>query len=277
MHYRKYLIDQFNCALISTVLSSKAMPSTVNERVATDPANGFASLSSNEGIVREPILHRLQHLGLVLFVSLAMPIVGSCYILLGGTAPTDPMQQKLRLFSALITETISLVVLAYVMRSQGKTWEAIGWKPEFFDVARAIGLFILINVVTYLIFLTVNYASWKYVGHRLTPKSLRNLFGFGISFLSIAFICLNPFFEELIVRAYVMSEMLDMGARHWTAIVVSVALQMSYHLYQGPVNALALTIVFTGFSIYYARRRRIMPVILAHLFFDLLVLIQGAF
>jgi len=61
------------------------------------------------------------------------------------------------------------------------------------------------------------------------------------------------------------------------AIVISVAIQMSYHLYQGLAHAIVLTVVFAIFSIYYAQTRRIAPVVLAHLFMDVLALIRGVF
>ena len=47
--------------------------------------------------------------------------------------------------------------------------------------------------------------------------------------------------------------------------------------YQGLASAMALTFLFTAFSIYYVRTRRIAPVILAHLCLDLFSLIRGAF
>jgi membrane protease YdiL (CAAX protease family) len=230
-----------------------------------------------ERAIRQSFPERLQHLGLVLWVSLSMPIAGSVYYLLGGTAPTAPLQQRYRLLGALITEASSLMVLLYVMSRQGRTWKDIGWKLEFLDVPRALGLLIGAGVVAYLALIPIQYIYWAHSGHFLAPKSLNSVFGFGISSLSIAFICLNPFFEELIVRAYTMSEVVNLGGSRGLAVVVSVAAQMSYHLYQGVASALALIFLFTVFSIYYLRTRRIVPVILAHLSLDLFSLIRGAF
>src|SRR5438132_12493712 len=79
---------------------------------------------------REPgqsLPHRLRHLGLVLWVSLSMPIVGSAYYMFGGTAPTAPGQQSYRLWGSFISEATSLLVLWYVMGRQGKAWKDIGW------------------------------------------------------------------------------------------------------------------------------------------------------
>jgi membrane protease YdiL (CAAX protease family) len=206
-----------------------------------------------------------------------MPVAGSVYFLLGGTAPSAPMQQQFRLIGALITQATSLTVLWYVMSMQGKTWKDIGWKLEFADVPRALGLLEVAYVATYLFLVPLQYCYRAYAGHFFVPKPLNSMFGFGLSSLSIAFICLNPFFEELIVRAYTMSEVMNFGGSRGLAVIVSVVAQMSYHLYQGPANGLALTFFFTVFSIYYVRTRRIIPAILAHLCVDMLGLIRGAF
>ena len=104
--------------------------------------------------------------------------------------------------------------------------------------------------------------------HFFSPDA-HTLLGFGISTLSLVFVCLNPFFEELIVRAYTMTEVLDLGGNQILAVIVSVIVQISYHLYQGLLHGLSLTFLFLVFSIYFVRTRRIVPVILAHLFLDL--------
>jgi membrane protease YdiL (CAAX protease family) len=196
-----------------------------------------------------------------------------------SAAPRQPeiLQKQFRLVSALITEMTSLAVLAYVMSTQGRNCKEIGWNPEILDVPRGFGLFLGANLLMYALLIPVQYAYRAYAGHFFVPKSLNSIFGFGVSSLSIAFICLNPFFEELIVRAFTISEAINLGASRAVAITLSVVVQVSYHLYQGLASALALTLVFTIFSIYYVRTRRIMPVIVAHLCADLFALMLGRF
>ena len=101
------------------------------------------------------------------------------------------------------------------------------------------------------------------------------MLGLGISALSIAFVLINPFFEELIVRAYPMSEIMDLGGSRALAVLVSVALQVSYHLYQGAARSIAVAAIFTVFSIYFARTRRIVPVVIAHFCIDAYALVRG--
>jgi membrane protease YdiL (CAAX protease family) len=241
----------------------------------TPSPEGTASSFRNES--RKTFPEGLQHLGLILFVSLSMPIAGCVYYMLGGQAPTGLMQQKFRLVGALLTEATSLAVLWYVMSRQGRSWRAIGWAPDLLDIPRGLGLFVAGNVAMYALMIPIQYAYRAYAGHFVVSKPLNSIFGFGISALSIAFVCLNPFFEELIVRAYTISEVINLGGSRTVAVILSIVVQMSYHLYQGLASAVALTLIFTIFSIYYVRTQRVVPVILAHLCADLFALIRGMF
>jgi len=110
----------------------------------------------------------------------------------------------------------------------------------------------------------------------LTPESHKEadtrvgqiVFGGTIYGATILFQFLNPFFEELIVRAYVMTEIRFLTNSTYKAIVVSTLLQTSYHFYQGGAMALAESASFLVFSIFYAKTNRIAPVILAHMYMD---------
>jgi membrane protease YdiL (CAAX protease family) len=77
-------------------------------------------------------------------------------------------------------------------------------------------------------------------------------------------------------RGYVISELLNMRCGAALAVAFSVALQISYHLYQGGPAALHLAIVFTVVSVYYVKTGRLTPVILVHFYFDLVALLSAA-
>ena len=91
---------------------------------------------------------------------------------------------------------------------------------------------------------------------------------------AVPFSLLNPFFEELIVRAYLMTEVSDLTGSSVLAITISVAVQFSYQLYYGWVGAISLSFLFLTFALYYARSRRILPVIVAHGLFDIYALVR---
>ena len=216
-------------------------------------------------------------LGIVLFVSFGHFIVSSTYYAMGGTIPPDSGQHGVRLIGALISEIASLAVLWYVLSSQGRGWKNIGWNLKWTDVFPAVGLVFGSIAAISIVWIPLQLSYHFYSGHYLMPKSLHGFFGFGISTLSIAFVCLNPFFEELIVRGYFMSEMMNLGINGALAVLISVAVQMSYHFYQGFVNGIVLVITFTIFSIYFWRTGRIAPVVLAHFCVDAYALLRGNF
>lgn len=216
----------------------------------------------------------MQHLGIVLLVGLSVPIVSSAYSLLGAPRPTTLTQQNYRLVFGLIQETTSLLLLCYVMSRQDKTWKDIGWKVGFADIPRGLVLYVIARIATAITWTFVQFVHATLWGHWLEPKPLNSV-SFGITFLSVWYVSLAPFFEELIVRGYAMSEIMSAGGSKAVAILASVALQMSYHLYQGVANCIVLAVIFTAYSIYYAQTRRIVPVVVAHRLMDLLFLFRG--
>jgi membrane protease YdiL (CAAX protease family) len=94
------------------------------------------------------------------------------------------------------------------------------------------------------------------------------MFGTALGFLPVLYVLLNPFYEELLVRAFLISEMEAIYRGTALAVLASVALQTSYHLYQGLPMALSHIPAFLLFSLYFVRTRRILPVIFAHMLMD---------
>jgi membrane protease YdiL (CAAX protease family) len=212
-----------------------------------------------------------------LFVSFGHFIFSSAYSLLGVTASADSGQHQARFLGSLISEAGSLAVLWYVLSGQGRSWKDIGWNFKWMDVPRAAFLVLTSRVARYLALIPFQIFYKFYFGHYLAQRSMHGVLGFGISGLSIAFVCLNPFFEELIVRGYLMSEILELGGGGVLAILTSIAVQMSYHLYQGLGNGIALTAGFAVYSIYFLKTRRIAPVVFAHFYADAYALVRGSF
>jgi membrane protease YdiL (CAAX protease family) len=96
-----------------------------------------------------------------------------------------------------------------------------------------------------------------------------NFFASPTLLAAIPFVLLNPIFEELIVRSYLMTEIIDLTGSVTLAVALSLAVQVSYHLYYGWWGALSLAFQFLVFALYYARWRRALPIIIAHGMFDL--------
>jgi len=92
--------------------------------------------------------------------------------------------------------------------------------------------------------------------------------------MAIPFALLNPFFEELIVRAYLMTEVLDLTGSATLAVFLSVGIQTSYHLYYGWERALSLSFGFLILALYYLRKRQAFPLITAHAVNDVLGILR---
>ncbi|MGA2301686.1 MAG: CPBP family intramembrane glutamic endopeptidase [Candidatus Acidiferrum sp.] len=95
------------------------------------------------------------------------------------------------------------------------------------------------------------------------------------SIVAIPFLLLSPFFEELIVRAYLMTEVIELTGSSTLAVALSVVVQFSYHLYYGWAGAISLSFFNLALALYYARSRCALPVIVAHGFLDFYALIRA--
>ena len=173
----------------------------------------------------------------------------------------------------LIHEVVALLLLGYVLYRRGLRFRDIGLRWSITDLWTGP----LVTVVSFLAYFAgriLIHMTWHAIfgsaGRGLTAAEA---FGF-VSYSAIPLFLLNPFFEELIVRAYLMTEIRDLTGSSLLSILVSVVIQSSYHLYYGWQGALSLAFQFLVFSIFYARSRRITPVIIAHAFFDIIGLVQ---
>src|ERR1700722_3765597 len=242
-----------------------------SETIALQPDE---SAKPATGVTETP-RRRLFALGLVLFVSFAHYVVSSWYSMIAASPVSYlPQQNQARLMGALVAQVGSLALLWYVLSGQHRDWKSIGWVPEWKDIASGVGLLIGSRFASRLILIPIQISYRSYFGHYLAPKSLHGMLEFGISALSIVFVCVNPLFEELTVRGYLMSEILDLGGSGVLAVVLSVAVQMSYHLYQGLEHGIALAVIFFVSSIYFLKTRRVAPVVLAHLCMDVYGLLR---
>jgi len=223
-----------------------------------------------------PRRRRLLALGLVLSVSLTHFIVAAFYYLFHAERSLDRYRTQIGVVGALIAELTSLLVLWFVLTEHKRAWCEIGWRPRWMDVPHGIALILASRGAARLVTLIVQASFLRYTGHYLQPRSGHGVAGAGISLFTIVFVFVNPLFEELIVRGYTMSEVMALGGSRNFAILVSVLLQMSYHVYQGLLRAIGLTAAFLVLSIYFSRERRIIPIVIAHFWSDAAALIRTA-
>ena len=172
------------------------------------------------------------------------------------------------LYSTLY-EGAALGLTWYVLLRRSKSFRDLGFSWASKDLGPSVLLFIA-GTLVYSIEYSILYATGLNSTARpeATARVGGQLFGGGISLITPFFQFINPFYEELIVRAYVITEMRELTGSVSRAVTLSTVLQTAYHLYQGVPLAFSSASLFLLFSIYYAKTNRITPIILAHLLMD---------
>jgi membrane protease YdiL (CAAX protease family) len=209
--------------------------------------------------------HRWVDLGLILAVVFADHILGSIYL---AFHPTAPSYSNMRLFTGICDETIGLLLFLVLFKRQGRRLQDIGLSFQWTDLPKALGLAVAVVVVMRIIGLVVTYGWFVITLSFPQWPDTRAMFSASSLWLFLPFLLLNPFFEEILVRGYLMTELIDIRKSVLLATVASIVVQTSYHLYYGVAGAIVVGSGLTVLAIYFAKSRRLMPVILAHMLWD---------
>jgi membrane protease YdiL (CAAX protease family) len=209
---------------------------------------------------------------LVTLVAYGSAVFFALYVLINGPSAVSQFS-GLRSAGSIIQEVTALLLLGYVLSRRGLGFANIGLRWSLSDIWMGL-------LVT-----AVSYAAYG-LGHTLVQTIHHLIYGSWVSgptakdffahpsVVTIPLILLNPFFEELIVRAYLMTEVVDLTGSSMRAVAVSVLVQFSYHLYYGWGGAISLAFFFLPLALYYVRSRRALPVIVAHGLLDVYALIR---
>ncbi|HEY1502337.1 MAG TPA: CPBP family intramembrane glutamic endopeptidase [Acidobacteriaceae bacterium] len=206
----------------------------------------------------------------VLAIVLWRPIFASTMYVLHWVS-TSSNDSNLRVFDQMLAEAAGVAVLVYVLRKRNASIDELTRRPEWQDIPRALMLYIGTCIAAAAAWYPINFVSYVAVGHYPAHAQVGQLLGMQATVIWLVFQFVNPWYEELIVRGFLMTELSALtGVR--TAVIASTLVQVSYHLYQGWMNATAVGVIFLIFSIYYARTRRLLPIIIAHTLQDVLAL-----
>jgi membrane protease YdiL (CAAX protease family) len=210
---------------------------------------------------------RWFEVGLVVFAAFGSSILYSLYLLRNGPNP-DSSVSAIRWAVSMVHEAAALLLLGYVLSRRGLSFRSIGlrWSPS------GVGRGILVAGVSYVAY-GAGHAFIRAVQHSVfgsvaAGPSGKDFFGHPPMVIGTLYCLLNPFFEELIVRAYLMTEVTELTGSAALAVVLSVVVQSSYHLYYGWVGAISLSFQFLTFALYYSYSRRALPIVVAHSLFD---------
>lgn len=153
----------------------------------------------------------------------------------------------------IIDSAISISVLAYVLYCQGRSLRTIGLTFRKSDLPWAVAIWFFDRLMMSTVYQSIHGFA--------TPKSMPVSNLGPLHWLSVIPNAAN---EELVVRAFLMTEVAELSGSWALAVLVSVGFQTVYHLYQGTPAALMAAAGFFVSAVYYANTRRITPVILAH-------------
>lgn len=259
---KEYPDDVAQCAVDGTSLPADAPPVLIPPLLPPKfPTNFPASV---RGVITD------RQLQIVELVLVCVVSVGGSLFLSVGTLFGWHMTSYRGSFHwayGILNEVTSLALLWYVLLRRSRSFSDLGlgwsWTNIGWSIALCFGAYVAYRFV---------YAAFYYSGlgsaQHGTASVSQYLFGSGIFITTLVFQCINPFFEELIVRAYLMTEVRQFSNSAVAAVVCSTVLQTGYHLYQGIPLAFSAGAMFLFWSVYYAKTNRIMPVILAHFYFD---------
>ena len=215
---------------------------------------------------------RIFEVILICTIAFSGSILASTYSFLGnsfGNSSSNSNWGAWDWTARTLREGSALGLLWYILMRHGKSFRDLGLTWTRKDIVWAVILGVVGSLAFRAVYDAIYFTGVTTVSHKALTAYVGNvLFGGGIFFTTIFFQFLNPFFEELIVRAYVMTEVKQLTNSTTKAIIISTLLQTSYHFYQGGPAAFGHMATFLMFSIFYAKTNRIAPIILAHLYFD---------
>jgi len=171
-------------------------------------------------------------------------------------------------------EIVCLFLLALILAERGETPAALGFSLKVSDFWHSVVLFLgalILGAIPMWFYFFVKIlagASPSSIMDLNTGKVLMDAFSKMPIWLLLIFICVNPIFEESIVRAYFMTETNHFLKKAWLTVLLSALVQAGYHLYQGWVPTIDHFFTFLIFSIYYQKTKRATPIVFAHFYMD---------
>jgi membrane protease YdiL (CAAX protease family) len=186
-----------------------------------------------------------------------------------GPAPT--VFNDARFLRTLLVEiALAAALLPYLARRGWSPRLAAG-APKPLDLLRGIGMWLLCMAALALCFATVRALAPAVADSLQKPHFTGAPSGWIIAATSI----INPLFEEFLWLAYEVPAVSSrLGIR--SACVISVAIRVAVHTYQGPLALVSILPMGVVLTAYFARSGRLWPVIVAHIIADALGLMAVA-
>jgi membrane protease YdiL (CAAX protease family) len=185
-----------------------------------------------------------------------------------GVLPSEATPATGATVASIIRCLAGVLLVAYLIHTRGESAWRFGFRVSLSVIPRSLLVFV------------IAFAAWSVtcvVARALDilgtyPGLVRDHDRMAVAVPPIVLlvrIVASSVFEETVVRSYLMTRLEDLGWRTGWAVVTCTLVQASYHTYQGFIVAGTYVPMFLVFSLYFARYRNLLTLILAHLYFGL--------
>ena len=240
-------------------LRNFAISTLIRDSTEAQVLNKFQARQSTRLLQWMP---QLLEFSIVVIVAFGFFIFSSLYAVL-HELPHAPINQT-HLQSLLYFEPIVCLALMALLWARGWTLEGLGLKGSWRDAISGALLAFGAYVAYFALLFIVASVSESFRQVAQQTVLINSQLGLGTV---IAVSIVNPIFEEIFVCSYIITSLNE--RKHAVfAINASILIRLSYHLYQGAVGVVSLIPIGIVFGYYFARTRRLWPVIVAHAIFD---------
>jgi membrane protease YdiL (CAAX protease family) len=212
-------------------------------------------------------------LGLVLLLAFAPSVLGLLFLALG---PAGTAEVEAEVVPSLVSIAIELflswspiLVIGYLLARNREGWPGIGLtrlRPG------DIGMGTLLWVASFVVVLVLAWL-FQYFGQRevdFLPEGLPLWFR---ALQAVLIAVTAGVTEEIVVRGYAQTRLEQLRASAAVILLVPTALWAVLHVYQGLGAALTIFGLGLMYAWYFQRTRRLWPLILAHVLFDMTQLV----
>jgi membrane protease YdiL (CAAX protease family) len=219
-----------------------------------------------------PRVLRLE-LGLVLLLAFSPGILGLLVLALGAAGSTEVEAELVPSVVAIAFELFlswsPVLVIGYLLVRSREGWPGIGLTRFR---AADLGMGVLLWAASFLLVLVLAQL-FRYFGQRevdFLPEGLPLWFR---AVQAVLIAVTAGVTEEIVVRGYAQTRLEQLRVPTAAILLVPTALWGVLHVYQGVGAALTIFGLGLMYAWYYHRTRRLWPLILAHILFDLTQLV----
>jgi membrane protease YdiL (CAAX protease family) len=219
-----------------------------------------------------PRMLRLE-LGLVLVLAFAPSVLGLLFLALGpqGTAPaqTQVLPSLISIVIELFLSWSPVLVIGFLLARNREGWAGIGLTRFS---AGDLGMGAVLWVASFILVLVLAQL-FQYFGQRevdFLPEGLPLWFR---ALQAVLIAVTAGVTEEIVVRGYAQTRLEQLRAPAAVILLVPTALWAVLHVYQGLGAGLTIFGLGLMYAWYFQRTRRLWPLILAHILFDMTQLV----